>query len=107
MTTCSPCTGCGTGVAFQASQRCERPDYFLHRLDRETPIAAGTKGLPMLNVFPVLEDGPFAPSTEPASIGSLVPDAPLFDAYSQAVIAAVERVGPSVVKIEALQRTGN
>jgi S1-C subfamily serine protease len=42
------------------------------------------------------------PDTTPASTPPLaiVPDASLLDAYSQAVVAAVERVSPSVVNVE-------
>src|SRR5437879_133225 len=39
-------------------------------------------------------------STEPTS------DDPLLDAYSQAVIRAVDQVGPSVVKIEVRKKAG-
>jgi S1-C subfamily serine protease len=47
----------------------------------------------------------FLSSNEPASINSTaspspISDAPLLDAYSQAVINAVKRIGPSVVTVE-------
>ena len=40
----------------------------------------------------------------PASTAAPVDNAPLLDAYSEAVVGAVERVSPSVVKIDVEHR---
>ena len=42
-----------------------------------------------------------------AITGKLLPDSGLLDAYSTAVVSAVERVGPAVVKLEAGQGAGS
>jgi S1-C subfamily serine protease len=48
--------------------------------------------------------GPAGPGPDPASGATPVDDSPLLDAYSNAVVRAVEEVGPSVVNIEVRHR---
>ena len=51
----------------------------------------------------VLDEGDFAQADPPASEGAS--DATLLDAYSRTLVAAVDRVGPSVVRVE-ISRNG-
>ncbi|HTI88575.1 MAG TPA: trypsin-like peptidase domain-containing protein, partial [Alphaproteobacteria bacterium] len=43
---------------------------------------------------------------EPLGASAAVPDAPLFDAYSRAVVGAADRVGPAVVHIQVQSADG-
>jgi S1-C subfamily serine protease len=52
-------------------------------------------------VFRVAGNG--SDSTLSAGLPQSLPDAPLLDAYSQAVVSTAERISPSVVKIEVAQ----
>jgi len=52
------------------------------------------------------EDRPVAPRAETPHVDALGGEAALFDAYSRAVTAAVEKVSPSVVNVEVHQASG-
>ena len=60
----------------------------------------------MSRLVPLASDQEAVPRAAPRSPATpSVPDEELLDAYSRTVIHAVEKVGPSVVNIEVLQRT--
>lgn len=54
----------------------------------------------MTRVIPLISDDSFEPPIPPSSTKTPVSDAPLLDAYSEAVVRATEKVGPAVVNIE-------
>jgi S1-C subfamily serine protease len=58
------------------------------------------------DVLPVLDENELL-NGQPALQSGPVSDAPLLDAYSNAVVTAAEAVSPSVVKIDVHKRSGN
>jgi S1-C subfamily serine protease len=78
----------------------------------ELSWASGPLPDPPGDAVPPAADDPLAPSESVVPGDALAPDTvappisegPIFDAYSQAVMRAVERVGPSVIKIETRMR---
>src|SRR5689334_18363493 len=59
----------------------------------------------MLSAVPVLDDAEHAPLLTPRS-SPVVTDSEALDAYSRAVIAVVDDVGPAVVSIARTSRRG-
>jgi S1-C subfamily serine protease len=70
-----------------------------------TPEQSPNAFLPLNDPSPWSHADSSNESRESSPIATSLPDAPLLDAYSRAVTAAVDRLAPSVVNIEVIQKS--
>ena len=87
----------GAGVCRCSSRRAAVPS---ERADLSGPTAHRSPYRGMFDFQPLLVSDELNPSEASIPAETSVDERPLFDAYSQAVVDVVDRVGPAVVRVE-------